>query len=109
LDEHATVTVCHKETKDLAQHLLNADIVVSAVGKAHVIKGEWIKKGAIVVDVGENMLDGKLVGDIEFETAKSRASYISPVPGGVGPLTNVMLIHNLVRLHNLKKALNGKH
>lgn len=109
LDEHATVTVCHKETRDLSQHLLNADIVVSAVGKAHVIKGEWIKKGAIVVDVGENMLDGKLVGDIEFEAAKARAAYISPVPGGVGPLTNVMLIHNLVRLYNLKKTLNGKH
>lgn len=109
MDKLATVTVCHKETRGLAEHIAQADIVVSAVGKAHVIKGSWIKKGAVVVDVGENMLNGKLVGDIEFESAKERAAYISPVPGGVGPLTNVMLILNLIRLYHLKKLFNGNH
>ena len=93
----------HKETKDLSQHLRKADIVVAAVGKAHVIKGEWIKPGAIVIDVGENVVDGKLFGDVEFEVAKQKASFISPVPGGVGPLTNIMLIKNLITLYKLKR------
>lgn len=104
MDRFATVTVCHKETKDLASHLAKADIVVVAVGKAHVIKGEWIKPGAVVIDVGENTLDGKIVGDVEFETARQRAAFISPVPGGVGPLTNVMLICNLIRMAETKNG-----
>jgi methylenetetrahydrofolate dehydrogenase (NADP+)/methenyltetrahydrofolate cyclohydrolase len=99
MDRHATVTVCQKETRDLKSHVKRADILVSAAGKAHLIKGDWIKKGAIVIDVGENMLDGKIVGDVDFEKAKTRASFISPVPGGVGPVTNITLIKNLIRLH----------
>ena len=109
MDKLATVTVCHVKTKDLAEHVRHADIVVAAVGKAHVVKGEWIKPGAIVIDVGENVVDGKLVGDVEFETAKKNAAFISPVPGGVGPVTNVMLIKNLILLNQLKARRNGNH
>lgn len=88
-----TVTSCHRHTKDLAAHLLRADIVVAAAGKAGLIKGEWIKPGAIVVDIGINRLpDGKLAGDVEFEVAKKRAAYITPVPGGVGPMTVATLM-----------------
>ncbi len=105
MDRHATVTVCQKETRDLKFHVKRADILVSAAGKAHLIKGDWIKKGAIVIDVGENMLDGKIVGDVDFEKAKSRASFISPVPGGVGPVTNITLIKNLIRLHKRQNKL----
>lgn len=107
LDRLATVTVCHTKTVDLKQKVERADIVVAAVGKPELVKGDWIKPGAIVIDVGENFVNGKLVGDVEFEAAKKRASFISPVPGGVGPLTNVMLIQNLLRLHSLKDMRNG--
>ncbi len=106
MDRHATVTVCQKETRDLKSHVQRADILVSAAGKAHLIKGDWIKKGAIVIDVGENMLDGKIVGDVDFERAKSRAAFISPVPGGVGPVTNITLIKNLIRLHKRQRKLS---
>ncbi len=108
MDRMATVTVCHKATRDLKAHLQNADIVVAAVGKPGVVNGEWIKPGAIVIDVGENVVDGKLVGDVVFETAKDRAAFISPVPGGVGPVTNVMLIKNLLMLHELNTQRNGR-
>ena len=107
MDKLATVTVCHKETREIRSHVEKADIVVAAVGKPHVVKGDWIKPGAVVIDVGENMVDGKLVGDVEFDRAKERAAFISPVPGGVGPLTNVMLIQNLIRLHELNEKRNG--
>lgn len=106
MDRHATVTVCQKETRGLKSHIQRADIVVSAAGKAHLVKGEWIKKGAIVIDVGENMLGNKIVGDVDFESAKLRASFISPVPGGVGPVTNITLIKNLIRLHNRQNKLS---
>src|SRR3990167_7916399 len=106
MDKMATVTVCHVKTKNLKSHISKADIVVAAVGKPHVIKGQWIKKGALVVDVGENVVDGKLVGDVEFAIAKTRAAYISPVPGGVGPVTNVMLIKNLITLQKIKESMN---
>jgi methylenetetrahydrofolate dehydrogenase (NADP+)/methenyltetrahydrofolate cyclohydrolase len=96
MDKLATVVVCHKETRDLKMHVERADILVSAAGIPRLIKGSWIKPGAVVIDVGENMVDGKIVGDVEFETARSRASFITPVPGGVGPVTNVMLIKNLI-------------
>jgi len=109
LDKLATVTVCHTKTKNLRAHVEEADIVVAAAGKPHLIKGEWIKPGAVVIDVGENELNGKLVGDVDFETAKMRASFISPVPGGVGPVTNVMLIKNLISLYELQKRANGNH
>ncbi|CAH9017776.1 bifunctional methylenetetrahydrofolate dehydrogenase/methenyltetrahydrofolate cyclohydrolase FolD [Candidatus Nitrosacidococcus sp. I8] len=90
-----TVTNCHRWTKDLAQHVSKADIVVSAVGKANLIKGEWIKSGAIVIDVGfSRQADGTLSGDVEFEVAKERAAWITPVPGGVGPMTIATLLQN---------------
>ena len=95
LERHATVTLCHSRTLDLAGEVGRADVVVAAVGKAHAIRGEWIKPGAVVVDVGINRLPtGKLAGDVEFDTARERASWISPVPGGVGPMTICMLLSN---------------
>lgn len=91
----ATVTICHRFTKDLANYVKDADILVSAVGKASFIQGHWIKENATVIDVGQNRLpDGKLVGDVDFESAKERAAYITPVPGGVGPMTVTVLLHN---------------
>jgi methylenetetrahydrofolate dehydrogenase (NADP+)/methenyltetrahydrofolate cyclohydrolase len=91
----ATVTVCHRFTRDLEQHVAMADILVVAVGKPGIVRGEWIKPGAVVIDVGINRLpNGKLVGDVEFELARQRASHITPVPGGVGPMTVAMLMKN---------------
>ncbi|MDH4562395.1 bifunctional methylenetetrahydrofolate dehydrogenase/methenyltetrahydrofolate cyclohydrolase FolD [Pseudomonas sp. BN411] len=90
-----TVTVTHRFTKDLAGHVANADLVVVAVGKPGLVKGEWIKPGAIVIDVGINRQeDGKLVGDVEYGVAEQRASWITPVPGGVGPMTRACLLEN---------------
>lgn len=109
LDKMATVTVCHVKTRDLRAHVEKADIVVAAAGKPHLVKGAWIKPGALVIDVGENIVAGKLVGDVEFDAARERAAHISPVPGGVGPVTNVMLIRNLLKLDRLRNGLNGNH
>lgn len=93
----ATVTICHRFTEDLAAHVRRADLVVVAVGKPGLVKGEWIKEGAIVVDVGiHRREDGTLHGDVDFDTAAARASYITPVPGGVGPMTIAMLMSNTV-------------
>ncbi|MFC5698298.1 bifunctional methylenetetrahydrofolate dehydrogenase/methenyltetrahydrofolate cyclohydrolase FolD [Pseudomonas sp. GCM10022186] len=90
-----TVTVTHRFTKDLAGHVANADLVVVAAGKPGLVKGEWIKPGAIVIDVGINRQDdGKLVGDVEYDVALQRASWITPVPGGVGPMTRACLLEN---------------
>ncbi|HCG8094726.1 bifunctional methylenetetrahydrofolate dehydrogenase/methenyltetrahydrofolate cyclohydrolase FolD [Vibrio parahaemolyticus] len=90
-----TTTTCHRFTKDLENHVRQADVVVVAVGKPNFIPGEWIKKGAVVVDVGINRLDsGKLVGDVEYDKARESASFITPVPGGVGPMTVASLIEN---------------
>jgi len=99
LDKFATVTVCHIGTSKagkLEEHVKKAEVLIVAVGKAGLIKGEWIKEGAIVIDVGINRVGDKIVGDVEFETAEKHASYITPVPGGVGPLTVTMLMRNLV-------------
>lgn len=91
----ATVTICHRFTQDLKSQVSAADLLVVAVGKPNLIHGDWIKPGAWVIDVGMNRLEnGKLAGDIEFEVAKNRAAYITPVPGGVGPMTVTMLLHN---------------
>lgn len=91
----ATVTVCHKFTQNLSEQLASMDLVVVGVGIPNLIKGDWIKDGAIVIDVGMNRLDnGKLVGDVEFEAARKKASWITPVPGGVGPMTVATLMHN---------------
>ena len=97
LRENATVTICHSRTRDLAEVCRSADVLVAAVGKAEMIKGDWIKPGAVVIDVGMNRLpDGKLVGDVEFAAAAERASAITPVPGGVGPMTITMLMKNTI-------------
>ena len=91
----ATTTVCHSATKDLPGHVRRADIVVAAIGKPRFVKGDWIKEGAVVIDVGINRLpDGKLCGDVDFEAAAERASWITPVPGGVGPMTIATLLQN---------------
>ncbi|HWN68661.1 MAG TPA: bifunctional methylenetetrahydrofolate dehydrogenase/methenyltetrahydrofolate cyclohydrolase FolD [Haliangium sp.] len=91
----ATVTVCHRFTRELEQHVTQADVLVVAAGKPGLIRGAWIKPGATVIDVGMNRLDsGELVGDVEFEAARERAAWISPVPGGVGPMTRAMLLRN---------------
>lgn len=91
----ATVTVCHSKTRDLAGKIAAADIVVAGVGIPNFVKGDWIKPGAIVIDVGINRLDnGKLCGDVEYDIAAQRASWITPVPGGVGPMTIAMLMRN---------------
>lgn len=97
LRENATVTICHSKTEDLPGIVRSADIVIVAIGRANFVKGEWLKPGAVVVDVGINVVDGKLVGDVEFESAAKVASAITPVPGGVGPLTNAILLTHLVR------------
>ncbi len=91
----STVTICHRFTKELEPFVREADILVSAVGKAGLIKGEWIKEGATVIDVGQNHLpDGSVTGDVEFETASKKAAWITPVPGGVGPMTVATLLKN---------------
>lgn len=98
LARHATVTICHSRTVSLRDEVGRADIVVAAIGKPAMIRGEWIKPGAAVIDVGVNRAPtGKLVGDVEFETAKERAAYITPVPGGVGPMTICMLLFNTLK------------
>lgn len=98
LEKHATVTICHSRTANLRDEVGRADIVVAAIGKAGLIRGDWIKPGAVVIDVGVNRLpSGKLTGDVEFETAKNRASAITPVPGGVGPMTICMLLFNTLK------------
>jgi methylenetetrahydrofolate dehydrogenase (NADP+)/methenyltetrahydrofolate cyclohydrolase len=98
LARHATVTICHSRTVNLKDEVGRADVLVAAVGKAGLVRGEWIKPGAVVIDVGVNRQpNGKLVGDVDFDTAKDRASWITPVPGGVGPMTICMLLYNTLR------------
>ena len=98
----STTTVCHKYTEDLQSHVMQADILAVAVGKANFIPGEWIKEGAVVFDIGINRNeDGTLTGDVDFEMAKEQASWISPVPGGVGPMTVAMLIKNTLLARKL--------
>ena len=101
LDKNATVTVCHSRTKDLAAVTRNADIIVSAVGKAKFITADMVKDGAVVIDVGMNRDEnGKLCGDVDFEAVKDKVSHITPVPGGVGPMTITMLLSNTISAAN---------
>lgn len=101
----ATVTVCHRFTTDLRTQVERAELLVVAVGKPGLVPGEWIKRGAVVVDVGINrMPDGKLVGDVQFESARARAGWITPVPGGVGPMTVAMLMKNTLESAQLRIA-----
>lgn len=96
LNASATVTICHSKS-DVAAEVQRADVVIAAVGVSRLVKGDWVKPGAIVIDVGMNRgADGKLSGDVDFEAAKERAAFITPVPGGVGPMTIAMLMHNTV-------------
>lgn len=105
LHQHGTVTICHSKTADLKAEVSQADIVVAAVGVPELIKGDMIKEGAVVIDVGMNRLpDGKLVGDAEYESCAFRASAITPVPGGVGPMTIAMLMKNTVKAALLNKT-----
>jgi methylenetetrahydrofolate dehydrogenase (NADP+)/methenyltetrahydrofolate cyclohydrolase len=97
LERHATVTLCHSRTRDLAGEIGRADVLVAAVGVPEFVRGEWVRPDSVVIDVGINRLaDGRLVGDVEFATASLRASHITPVPGGVGPMTVAMLLANTV-------------
>jgi methylenetetrahydrofolate dehydrogenase (NADP+)/methenyltetrahydrofolate cyclohydrolase len=97
LERHATVTLCHSRTRHLAGEIGRADVVVAAVGQVGLVRGEWVRPGAVVIDVGTNRgADGKLCGDVEFVSAKDRAAHITPVPGGVGPMTVAMLLANTV-------------
>ena len=104
-----TITSCHRHTKDLSQKVKNADLIVAAAGRPGLIQGDWIKKGAVVVDIGINRLaDGSLCGDVDFNAAKTRASYITPVPGGVGPMTVATLMENTLLALELKEKIKHK-
>ena len=104
LAQHATVTVCHSRTRDLPDVVRRADVVIAAVGRPEMVKGDWIKEGAVVIDVGVNRVgEKKLVGDVDFAAAGKRAAAITPVPGGVGPMTITMLLHNT--LESAKRTL----
>lgn len=110
LQKNATVTVCHSKTKNLAEHTKRADIVISAIGESKFVKADMIKDGAVIIDVGINRgADGKLTGDVDFENVEKKASYLTPVPGGVGPMTIAMLMNNVIKAtkeqHNEKSNL----
>ena len=98
LNNNATVTICHSKTKDIKEVTKNADVLVVAIGKPHFLEANMVKDGAIIVDVGINRIDtGKIVGDVDFENVSKKASYITPVPGGVGPMTVAMLLNNVIK------------
>ncbi|MBR3835855.1 MAG: bifunctional methylenetetrahydrofolate dehydrogenase/methenyltetrahydrofolate cyclohydrolase FolD [Clostridia bacterium] len=107
LKENATVTICHSRTKNLKEIVAGADVVVAAVGRPNFVTADMIKEGAVIIDVGINRMDdGKLCGDVDFEACKDKASYITPVPGGVGPMTIATLMHNTVtatKIQNTKE------
>ena len=97
LNKNATVTTCHSKTQNIKEIASRADILISAIGKANFVTADMVKENAVVIDVGINRLDdGKIIGDIDFENVKGKASYITPVPGGVGPMTIAMLLNNVV-------------
>jgi methylenetetrahydrofolate dehydrogenase (NADP+)/methenyltetrahydrofolate cyclohydrolase len=105
LIKSATVTICHSQTRNLKAHIARADLVVAGIGKPEFVKGEWIKEGAVVIDVGINRLpSGKVVGDVEFAAARERASWITPVPGGVGPMTIAMLLQNTLEAYRRRRS-----
>lgn len=96
LEKDATVTMCHSKTRDLKSHTINADIIVSAVGKPKFITEDMVKDGVIIIDVGITRLNGKVVGDVDFDNVKEKALFITPVPGGVGPMTIAMVLENII-------------
>lgn len=104
LSKNATVTVCHSKTKDLKEHTLNSDVIIAAIGKANFLTADMVKEGTVIIDVGINRLDdGKIVGDVDFENVLAKASHITPVPGGVGPMTIAMLMNNVIKAANKNK------
>jgi len=107
LNADATVTICHSKTQDLTEELKRADILISAIGKAHFIQPEMVKPGAVVIDVGINQADGRLVGDVDFAKVSGRASAITPVPGGVGPMTIASLMENTFRAAKVKRCTSA--
>jgi methylenetetrahydrofolate dehydrogenase (NADP+)/methenyltetrahydrofolate cyclohydrolase len=109
LQRHATVTVCHSRTRDLAGVVGSADVLIAAVGKPGLVRGEWVKPGAAVVDVGINRRDdGTIVGDVGFDAAAERAAWLTPVPGGVGPMTRACLLENTIRAARRRAGLGEK-
>jgi methylenetetrahydrofolate dehydrogenase (NADP+)/methenyltetrahydrofolate cyclohydrolase len=102
---NASVTVCHSRSQSLADICRSADIVIAAIGQARFVKADMVREGAVVIDVGINRVDGKLVGDVDFEPVSAKASLITPVPGGVGPMTIAMLMHNTVRAAKLRHGI----
>lgn len=101
LNKNATVTICHSKTKNVKEHVKDADVVISAIGKPEYVTADMVKDGAIVIDVGINRTEnGKIVGDVDFENVSKKASYITPVPGGVGPMTIAMLMNNVIKACN---------
>lgn len=103
LQKNATVTTCHSKTKNLKEHTKRADVVISAIGKPKFVTADMVKDGAVVIDIGINRgEDGKIVGDVDFENVEKKASYITPVPGGVGPMTIAMLMNNVIKAATLK-------
>ena len=105
LNKNATVTVCHSRTKNIGEITKNADILIAAIGKPKFVKEDMVKPGAVVIDVGINRLeDGSIVGDVDFENVEKKTSFITPVPGGVGPMTIAMLLNNVVK--SAKLSLN---
>ncbi len=105
LNEHATVTICHSRTRNLPEVTASADILVVAVGRPKMVKKEWVKSGAIVIDVGINVVDGKLVGDVDFDDVSEVAGAITPVPGGIGSVTRIMLLKNLIKATKIQNGL----
>ena len=106
LAENGTVTICHSRTKDLASFTRNADILIAAVGKPQMITGDMVKEGAVLIDVGINRVGDKLVGDLDFDTCAEKASYITPVPGGVGPMTIAILMQNTLTSYKMRFNLD---
>ena len=108
LNKNATVTICHSKTKNLSSITKNADILISAVGKLNMVTEDMVKDGAVVIDVGMNRDEnGKLKGDVDFENVKNKASYITPVPGGVGPMTIAMLMNNVIKATKLQNDVKN--
>ncbi|MCL2630473.1 MAG: bifunctional 5,10-methylene-tetrahydrofolate dehydrogenase/5,10-methylene-tetrahydrofolate cyclohydrolase, partial [Firmicutes bacterium] len=105
LDKNATVTVCHSKTRNLKEITKNADILISAIGRAKFVTADMVKDGAVVIDVGINRTEsGGIAGDIDYENVKDKCSFITPVPGGVGPMTITMLIENTIKAYELSNA-----
>ena len=107
LNKNATVTTCHSKTQNIKEMVSKADILISAIGKANFVTADMVKENAVVIDVGINRLDnGKITGDIDFENVKEKAAFITPVPGGVGPMTIAMLMNNVIKATRRQNGMN---